>query len=173
MNWFERRQARRREQERRNADPAAAAEVHADKRKAERRQDDRRDVDRRQLSRRKYFRVVYPPDEGPKVLNVDYRVLDLAQNTIRFACKNGAAPALQANGPVEATLQFRDGETLSVQGKIARLHQDLAGEQTFFVCMLDELIPQKKVNEEQRYLLKNFPNFCREEFDRRRIIIED
>ena len=173
MNWFERRQARRREQERRKADPVAAAEVHADKRKADRRDADRRVVDRRELSRRKYFRVVYPPDEGPKVLNADYRVLDLAQNTIRFACKNGAAPALKANGPVEATLQFRDGENIDIRGKITRPHQDLAGEETFFICMLDELIPQKKVNEEQRYLLKNFPNFCRKEFDRRRIIIED
>jgi len=172
MDWFERRQARRREQERRKADPGAA-EVHADRREADRRQGDRRAVDRRQLSRRKYFRVIYPPDEGPKVLNADYRVLDLAQNTIRFACRNGAAPAFETNGSVEATLQFRDGETLSVQGKVARLHQDLAGEETYFVCMLDELIPQRTINQEQRYLLKNFPNFCRNEFDRRRIIIED
>jgi len=173
MKWFERRQTRRREQERRKPQSSPTSEVQTDRRQADRRQAERRTLERRQFQRRKYFRVVYPPDEGPTVLNADYRVIDLAQKSVKFACKNGAEPSPQVNGPLKVTIQFRDGSTRRVCGKITRLEQDQDGEETSFVCMLDELIPQERVTDEQRYLLKNFPNFCRTHFDRRGILLED
>ena len=173
MKWLERRQIRRREQERRSSEPRPTTEVQTDRRRSDRRQAQRRALDRRLIQRRHYFRVIYPPDEAPTVLNADYRIVDLSQNAIKFACTNGSRPHIELGNPVDARLQFRDGDIFDVRGKITRIEQSQNGDETLFVCVLDELVPQDRVNNEQRYLLKNYPHFCRVSFDRRRIVLEN
>ena len=111
--------------------------------------------------------------EGPKVANGDYQVVDISQKAVRFTCKNGFAPNLELQDPFETTLRFHNDQAIDIKGRIFRLEQNDGSPETVFVCMLNEQIPQKIVIDEQRYLLKHFPDFCRTSFDRRNIIIED
>jgi len=141
----------------------------ADRRRINRRLEDRKPFAKRERTsqRREVFRIVYPPNETPRVLNADFHILDLSQKAIKFFCKDNVAGQIQINRPINLTIQFRDGDTTNISGRISRLYRSRESKQTYFVCVLNQRIDFDRINAEQRYLLKHFPNFCRSRFDRR------
>ncbi len=164
--WFDSRQDCRRTMfDRRSCDRGVA-----DRRRINRRHEDRRPFAGTTQSRREVFRIVYPPDEMPRVLDADSRILDLSQKAVSVVCENTPALAyIQGNHRLNMTIQFRHGDSLKVHGRISRLYTDHESNQTRFICILNERIDFKKINAEQRYLLKHFPNFCRSSFNKRAI----
>lgn len=165
VTWLDSRQGYRRTMfDRRTCDRGTA-----DRRRINRRHADRKPFDGRTQPRREVFRIVYPPNEMPRVLDADFRILDLSQKAISFVCENTASAHIQVNHQLSLTIQFRHGDTLKVNGRISRLYTGHDSNQTCFICVLNERIDFKKINAEQRHLLKHFPNFYRSRFDRRAI----
>jgi len=165
VTWFDSRQGCRRTYfERRSCDRGTS-----DRRKINRRHRDRKPFAGRTHPRREVFRIVYPLDEMPRVLDADLRILDLSQKAISFVCENTASAQIQVNHQLSLTIQFRHGDVLKINGRISRVSTDHDSNQICFVCVLNERIDFKKINDEQRYLLRLYPNFCRSRFDRRAI----
>ena len=135
-----------------------------ERRKGERRKVDRGEVDRRERQRRKFFRIVYPPTAEPRVLNGDFRIVDISQEGVRFACKNGRGGSperIEVNSTVDLTIQFQDGEILDIRVKILRCDHKAGSGERVFAGIVKEGISPERISKEQTYLLKHFPEFCR------------
>ena len=102
------------------------------------------------INRRDRFRVKYPIGESISVKMVDQEleVNEIAEHGIRIV-KHGETVVIGED--FRGTLVFREGDSLSVSGKILRDE----GEE--YVIYLDRGIPLKKVMSEQLYLLRKYP----------------
>jgi hypothetical protein len=103
--------------------------------------------------RREFFRILYPIHARPRLIIQDasYDVLDVCERGIRFL--HPTADALKSHVVVSATVTFRDGETLHVEGKILRLQGNNV------VLHLQTYIPTARIMKEQRYLISRFIGF--------------
>jgi c-di-GMP-binding flagellar brake protein YcgR len=143
----------------------------SDRRKSDRRKSNvaskgnanRRKEDRRKVQRRDAFRVVYPPPAAPEILDYDFRVVDLSAKGIKFACPVGTE--LPAPGEIiRFTIKFSDCDTHSVNATVLRKNEDTKSEEIYVACTIEPNISVKKINEQQRYLIKHYPDFCRAYF---------
>ena len=127
---------------------------------------DRRPVIRKDSQKREVFRLNYPSGHAPQVLSKQFQLVGLSQKAIKLACEKDSFDDLQLNGPIELTLSFDDGQTLTIHGRISRFYHDQNSKEVSFVCIPNERICFKDVNHQQRFLLRNFPHFCRDNFKR-------
>jgi hypothetical protein len=73
------------------------------------------------IESRRYYRVQYPSTLRPQ-LRLDgllLAVIDLCEQGLRFA--KGSAGAGELGTTLEATLQFRDGQSMTVRGSVVRI----------------------------------------------------
>ena len=90
-------------------------------------EDEHRNAHTEREQRRKLFRVIYPASAAPKILNTDYRVIDLSSEGIKFSCPvctDGRPKLIKFDRPIDVTLQFREEETTDVQIKVLRCYND-------------------------------------------------
>ena len=143
--------------------------IWSDRRRGDRRQDqtqqgDRRKAERRKAQRRQFFRIVYPPVAAPKVLNANYRIVDISQRGILFTCDDGSD---QCSQPItlrtllDLKIQFHDGEILDIRVEIIICQSDLNTNKNNYSGIIEQGISAERINKEQAYLLKHFPDFCR------------
>ena len=147
-----------------------------DRRQGERRQaggsadwsgPERRRGARRKAQRREFFRIVYPSTASPEVLETPWRVADISKKGIKLVCEEGggenwASPAVDS--PISVRLQFHDGDIFDAVGKVLRSYYDADSNKCYIVCKLDADIPSERINKEQSFLLKHYPDFCRAAF---------
>ena len=100
--------------------------------------------------RREFFRIFYPIRARPRltIRESSYDVLDICERGIRFL--HPAADSLKSDEVVRASVSFRDGETLEVEGRILRLQGHNV------VLRLQTFIPIARIMKEQRYLMSRF-----------------
>lgn len=120
--------------------------------------------DRNQVQRRKYFRVCYPPAAVvPKITNLlTAKVIDISVKAVKFVLPASGANFI-ADDKINITLEFRDGLNIDTIGTLCRQESDPTNRKVLVYIFNDE-IPAAVINKEQAYLLKNFPDFCREKF---------
>lgn len=129
---------------------------------ADRRQADRRENQRRQSQRREFFRVIYPPNVSPVVLDTNYEIIDISCKGIRFYCKDDQCqPPVKISQPLDLKIQFQDQEIVHIQGRILRCFMNPDLNAKVYCALLTEGFSPKRINDEQRYLLKHFPDFYR------------
>jgi hypothetical protein len=121
--------------------------------------------DRRQSQRREYFRVVYPLNAAPEITNLKANVIDMSVKGLRFEINilDAEKTNLAVNKRIDMKLKFHDGHTMEVAGVIMRQLEDQFGKRAF-VAIFNKQIEAGIINKEQSYLLKNFPDFCRQKF---------
>ncbi|HBG77462.1 MAG TPA: hypothetical protein DDW84_01240 [Phycisphaerales bacterium] len=121
-----------------------------------------REQDRRQVQRRACFRVVYPTDAAPKITNLPLRVIDISIKAVRFTpCGELADGALEDGKRIQMVFKFNDDQVVEFGGVIFRHSTDSAGREVY-VCRFNRELPAELVNSEQAFLLKNYPDFCRQ-----------
>ena len=143
--------------------------IWGDRRRDDRRQEptqqgDRRKAQRRKAQRRQFFRLVYPPNAAPKVLNASYRIVDISQQGILLVCEDGSDECSQPitlKRLLDLKIQFHDGEILDIQVNITRCQSDLKSNKNSYSGIIKQGISAERISKEQAYLLKLFPNFCR------------
>ena len=159
-----------------------------DRRKKERRattrgSSDRRDSDRRVIQRREFVRLVYPvggspeiisypPEAAPKILDsepliltTDFRIAELSKKAIRFICEikcRKCRQPMELNRKISFTVKFHDGEILDMEADVLRYFGDLSVRAGSFVTLLSAEISPNRINKEQAYLLKNYPDSTNE-----------
>lgn len=152
--WFgqDRRQKDRRQEGAGEAAPASQENVQ-----------DNRQQDRRQVQRRACFRVVYPADAAPQITNLPVKVMDISIRAVRFTLcgELAAGVSLEEGQTVQMTFKFHDEQVLDIGGVIFRHSTDQTG-QKVYVCRFNCELPAELVNKEQSFLLKHYPDFCRE-----------
>lgn len=155
-----------------------------DRRDATRGSNDRRSPsDRRHEQRREFVRLVYPsgnepqiisypPEAAPEIIKSEpailaskFKISDLSKKSFRFRCLTKCSKCdspLTLNNKVAFTVKFYDGETLDIQAKIVRYFGDIETKTGNFVTLLLEQLSPERIKKEQAFLLKNFPDFCRQ-----------
>ncbi len=127
----------------------------------------RRRSERRKAQRREFFRIVYPSEAAPEVVDTNWRVADISKKGIKLVCEKGGGEdgaSFGLDSPIALRLQFHDGETFDAAGRVMRSYQDADSNRWYLVCKLDSDIPGERINKEQSFLLKNHPDFCRAAF---------
>jgi hypothetical protein len=118
---------------------------------------------RRQAVRRQQFRVVYPLGAAPKVTNLPLNVISISMKAVRFMLCGELADgvSLEKGQRILMILKFHDEQIVKVGGAILRHSTDRAG-QKVYVCRFDCELPAELVNDEQAFILKNYPDFYRQ-----------
>ncbi|HBG28902.1 MAG: hypothetical protein A2Y10_16655 [Planctomycetes bacterium GWF2_41_51] len=142
----------------------------------EKRQEDRRDPDsddnreesehqqeeRRVAQRRQFFRVVYPINESPEIINLSAKIIDISVHAVKFELPAEAASKFNVDSRVELKIKFHDGQIVEGWGKIFQ-KRDGTGK-SIFISIFEKEISSAVINKEQAYMLKNYPDFCRRIF---------
>jgi hypothetical protein len=106
-------------------------------------------------NKREYYRIIYPLSCRPKIiiLGLEYEVVDVSEHGIRFHVEKTLN--LKTGLEINAEIIFHDGEAVTVVGKILRIVKNKV------ILNLSKGIPLKKIVNEQRYLIKNYPHFLK------------
>lgn len=145
------------------------ASIGGDRRNAERRQHPTTKngggtADRRQGERRRSVRLYYPRSALPKVLNANFRVINISREAIGFVCQDNCEQCthpITLKSVLDLKIQFHDGETLDVRVKILRCQRDLGWDEKYYAGVIEGAISAERIGKEQAYLLRHFPDFCR------------
>ncbi|MEN6385269.1 MAG: hypothetical protein ABFD79_08710 [Phycisphaerales bacterium] len=115
--------------------------------------------------KREVFRVSFPKNCQPVITNLPAAVLDISVKAVKFEInlEDAKKANLILNSKVKLKIQFADDSVLETSGKIFRLDQTDPSV-CVYVCMFSREIPQAIITKQQQYLLKNFPDFCRQAF---------
>ena len=142
-----------------------------DRRGSEQRDESRADAgrrasDRRRQDRRYGFRLAYPIGAAPQIVNIRSQVVGLTPKAVRFFVVdfNPQKSSLKKGEKIELSLRFHDGQVIKTAGTISRQEQYQEGKD-YFVCLLDEELPQERLDKERQYLIEKFPDFCKDGFD--------
>jgi len=156
--------------------------------------DRRSSSDRRIEQRREFVRLVYPvgsepqiisyPPEAapriiksePEILATKFRISDLSKKSVRFLCLTKCSKCgkpLPFNGKIALTVQFNDGEIVDLQADIVLYFCEIKTKTGSFVTLLVENLTSDRIKKEQAFLLKNFPDFCRESQMDQRLLEEE
>lgn len=155
--------------------------------------DRRASSDRRLDQRREFVRLVYPigsnpeivsyhPDAAPEIIKSDpvsfaskFKIADLSKKAVRFTCLvkcNKCETPMPFNSKVSFTIKFHDGETVDLQAELVRYFGLVKTKTGNFVTLLSTNLSPERIKKEQSFLLKNFPDFCRESQADQRMIEE-
>jgi len=139
----------------------------SNRRQGERRSDandvgGRRKAQRREGDRRKFVRLFYPPTAAPKVLNVNYRILDISENGIKFLCMDNCKECtnpISLKSILDLKIQFHDGETIDIKVVIKRCECIPNTKDKTYAGMVANGITAERIDKEEMYLLNRSPNF--------------
>ncbi|MEJ2704229.1 MAG: hypothetical protein P8Z79_17475 [Sedimentisphaerales bacterium] len=139
--------------------------IWSNRRQGERRSDPddvggRRKAQRREGNRRNFVRLYYPPTAAPKVLNANFRILDLSENGIKFLCRNNCEECtdpISLKSILNLKIQFHDGEIAEVVIKISRCEAIPNGKDKTYAGTLTKGIAAERINKEETYLLNRSP----------------
>lgn len=119
---------------------------------------------RRKGERRRFFRVYYPPNAAPNILNGEFRIVNISQQAITFACLkdcNRCSEPVPIGGTITIQIEFHDGERLDVKLRIVRAQGDLGTRENSYTGLAEQGIPAERIAKEQAYLLRVYPDFAR------------
>ncbi len=108
---------------------------------------------------KRFFRLRYPLQVRPKVLDIDCDVIDLSSRGIKFAWNQRSyqcPESLTINNPVNLKIQFGDGEIVEVQVKILRCFEDIELGKTCFAGSIIRGMSQRRMDKEQAYIRQQF-----------------
>ena len=139
--------------------------IWSNRRQGERRSDPddvagRRKAQRREGDRRNFVRLYYPPTAAPKVLNANFRILDLSENGIKFLCGNNCEECtdpISLKSILNLKIQFHDGETAEIVVKISRCEAFPNGKDKAYAGALTKGITAERIDKEETYLLNRCP----------------
>ena len=115
---------------------------------------------------KRFFRLIYPPQARPKILNIDCDVIDISSKGIRFAYNRRSyqcPESLRINEPVSLKIQFDDGEIVDVQVKILRCFEDVQLGKTCFAGSIIRGMSQHRIHKEQACIRRYFPDFYKQQ----------
>lgn len=165
-----------------------------ERRAASRNGSDRRGSDRRFEQRREFVRLVYPlgsepqiisypPEAAPKIIKSEpailatkFKIADLSKKAFRFNCLIKCSKCdnpMPFKSKVTFTVQFHDDETLEIEAEIIRYFCEIKTKSGSFVTLLAKNLTPERINKEQAFLLKNYPEFCRESQIDQRMLEEE
>jgi hypothetical protein len=111
---------------------------------------------------KRFFRLVYPAQARPKILDVDCDVIDLSSRGIRFVYNRRSYQCpeyLAINKSVALKVQFDNGEIAELQVKILRCFEDMELGKTCFAGSIISGMPEQRISKELAYIQQQFPNF--------------
>lgn len=111
---------------------------------------------------KKAFRLIYPPQTRPRVLDIDYDVVDLSTMGIKFACNQRSyqcPESLAINNSVNLKIQFDDGDIVEVEVKILRCFEDVELGRTCFAGSIIRGMSQRRMDKEYAYIQRCFSGF--------------
>jgi hypothetical protein len=103
---------------------------------------------------REHYRIHYPPSERPliSVNATTHEILDLSEGGVRFAVPRSFRPPIGA--VLKGSIRFRNNKVCKVEGTVLRLNE----QDGHCTLQFAEGVPLPIIMEEQRYLLKKYPN---------------
>jgi hypothetical protein len=142
-----------------------------ERRKQERRQGDRRgaksdgishkDSGKKNEEKRQCLRLAYPLAAAPQIINMRLQVVGLSAKAVRFFIPDFITHelTLKEGDKINIALKFNDGQIVKRGGRILKEEKCQEGRK-HFICLFDRHLPVERIDKEQAYLLKNFPDFC-------------
>lgn len=135
--------------------------IWSNRRKGERRSDPtdvggRRKAKRREGDRRKFVRLYYPPTAAPKVLNANYRILDISENGIKFLCQENCKDCknpISLKSILDLKIQFHDGEITDIKVKINRCECIPNTKDKTYAGIIAKGLTAERIDKEEMYLL--------------------
>ena len=118
-------------------------------------------------NKRRHFRLLYPRAAAPVVMDSDMYAIEISLEGLRLASDDNhiLKGFFEKDRTVTVTLQFHDGQVFDVELKMLRVIEDKDSKALFIAGYIPEGIPSRIVSSEQRYLLRNFPEFCRAQIE--------
>ena len=101
---------------------------------------------------KKSFRLVYPPQTRPKILNIDCDIVDISSRGIKFAYNQRSYQCpefLAINNLADLKIRFSDGEIVDVQVKILRCFEDVQLGKTCFAGSIVRGLSRHRIDKEQ------------------------
>jgi hypothetical protein len=137
----------------------------SDRRKGDRRSDPtviggRRKAQRREGDRRRFVRLFYPPTAAPKVLNANFRIIDISEEGIKFLCRNiceECTDPISLKSIVKLKIQFHDGETIDIKVEIRRCECVPNSKDKTYAGIVRNGIQAERIAKEETYLLERSP----------------
>lgn len=131
---------------------------------------DRRGATRRLKQRRDHQRLSFPPGatlpivaSNPEYIAAHFRVLDLlSEKSIQLVCVGNCKECempVELGSTIEATIEFHDENRVNTKGRLIRYSCDLESKNKTIVSVLENELPLKVINEEQKYLLRRYPDY--------------
>jgi hypothetical protein len=141
--------------------------IWSNRRQGERRSDPddvggRRKTKRREGDRRNFVRLYYPTTAAPKVLNANFRILDLSENGIKFLCRNNCEECtdpISLKTILNLKIQFHDAEITDIVVKITRCEAIPNGKDKTYAGIITKGITAERIDKEETYLLNRSPQF--------------
>jgi len=115
--------------------------------------------------KRESARIVYPREDAAVIIETGYRVVDLSTRNIRFAATGSCSELydlLESRNSMSLRIKLHEERVLQAECKILRQYYHPASHENYFVCLFTDEIPTEVVEREREYLLKNFPDFCKD-----------
>ena len=139
----------------------------SDRRHGDRRSDPtevggRRKTQRREGDRRKFIRLFYPTTAAPKVLNANFRILDISENGVKFLCRDNCEKCtdpISLKSVLNLKIQFHDGEVIDIKVKINRCECIPNGKDKTYAGTVAMGITAERIAKEETYLLNRSPQF--------------
>lgn len=122
----------------------------------------RRNAQKREGDRRKFVRLYYPPSAAPKVLNANYRVLDISENGIKFLCRDicqECTNPINLKSILDLNIQFHDQEIIGINVVIKRCECIPNTKDKTYAGIVANGIAVERMDKEEIYLLNHFPHF--------------
>ena len=108
---------------------------------------------------KRFFRLRYPWQARPKILDIDCDVIDLSSRGIKFAWNQRSyqcPESLTINNSVNLKIQFGDDEIVEVEVKILRCFEDAELGKTCFAGSIIRGMSHRRMDKEQAYIRQYF-----------------
>ena len=107
-------------------------------------------IENEQKEKRKYYRVEYPATMRPtlKIRKHEFEVMNVSEKGVMFSIDK----KLQFGRWVSGVVTFHDGQTVGIEGKIVREHENNIG-----MLLTIKSIPYSKILSEQQLLARFRP----------------
>lgn len=109
--------------------------------------------------RRELFRIQYPQNAAPKILNLEIEIIDISMKSMRFSSIN-ENDYFEIGKDIELEIQFGDDNIIKRTARVTRFY-DGANKKPHYVCIFIPQLPADRLSKEQAFVLRNYPYFCR------------
>ena len=105
--------------------------------------------------------MFYPPRAAPKVLNANYRILDISEKGIKFLCMDNCKDCtnpISLKSILDLKIQFHDGDIIDIKVEINRCECIPNTKDKTYAGMVAHGITAERIDKEETYLLNRCPN---------------